>query len=83
MRFQAVGTPVPRDACGANTEFGGHLAGTPMRGGSGGGLRGQLHQARNIDLGRRRATRQIALNTSQPQTDIPLAPARDLHTPHA
>ena len=54
-----------------------------MRGGDRGGLRGQFDQARDIDLGWRRTTRQVALNAGQPQLCVTLTPPRNLHTPRA
>ena len=61
MGLQTIGTPVPRDAGGADTQLGRHRARAPVRGRFGRALGGQLHQARHIERDRRCAARQIAL----------------------
>ena len=81
--LQAVGLPVPHDGAGAHPQHRPHLAGAPVRGRFGHGLRGQLHQPGHLHFHRRRAARQVALDPLKPALGVALAPARHLHAPDA
>jgi hypothetical protein len=79
VRLHAVGAPVARDAGRTDAQFGGHLAGTPVRRCFGCALRGQFHQSRHIHLHRRGAARQVALDSRQPRLRITPSPTRHLY----
>lgn len=78
-----MGLPMPHDSAGADSQDRAHLARTPVCGCLRDALRGQRHQLGHIHLHRRRAARQVALNTLQPGLQEAFSPARDLHATDA